>query len=85
MQQNGKIDGKFKIINPIYDDKNFPEDPSKFIQKLAVINLLFQKNQSMLHQLTLIMIVIAQPIKVLTMNILIPIIEVKLHLIAKLL
>ena len=26
MQQNGKIDGKFKIINPIYDDKNFAED-----------------------------------------------------------
>ena len=27
MQQNGKIDGKFKIMNPIYDDKNFAEDP----------------------------------------------------------
>ena len=28
MQQNSKIDGKFKIMNPtIYDDKNFPEDP----------------------------------------------------------
>ena len=27
MQQNGKIDGKFKSINPIYDDKNFAEDP----------------------------------------------------------
>ena len=27
MQQNGKIDGKFKFINPIYDDKNFAEDP----------------------------------------------------------
>ena len=27
MQQNGKIDGKFKIINPVYDDKNFAEDP----------------------------------------------------------
>ena len=27
MQQNGKIDGKFKIVNPIYDDKNFAEDP----------------------------------------------------------
>ena len=26
MQQNGKIDGKFKIINSIYDDKNFAED-----------------------------------------------------------
>ena len=29
MQQNGKIDGKFKIMNPIYDDKNFAEDPRK--------------------------------------------------------
>ena len=27
MQQNGKIDSKFKIMNPIYNDKNFPEDP----------------------------------------------------------
>ena len=27
MQQNGKIGGKFKFINPIYDDKNFAEDP----------------------------------------------------------
>ena len=27
MQKNGKIDCKFKIINPIYDDKNFAEDP----------------------------------------------------------
>ena len=27
MQQNGKIVGKFKIINPIYEDKNIPEDP----------------------------------------------------------
>ena len=26
MQQNAKIDGKFKIINPIYDDKKFAED-----------------------------------------------------------
>ena len=26
MQQNGKIDGKFKIVNPIHDDKNFAED-----------------------------------------------------------
>ena len=25
MQQNGKIDVKFKIMNPIYDDKNFAE------------------------------------------------------------
>ena len=33
MQQNGKIDGKFKIINPIYDDKNFPEDPLEIHSK----------------------------------------------------
>ena len=44
-----KIDGKFKIINPIYDDKKFVEDPSKFILKLSTINFLFQKNQSILH------------------------------------
>ena len=44
MQQNGKIDGKFKIMNPIYDDKNFAEDLSKLIRKLFI-----QKNQSMLH------------------------------------
>ena len=30
VQQNGKIDGKFKIINPIHDDKNFAEDPLEF-------------------------------------------------------
>ena len=44
MQQNGEIDGKFKIMNPIYDDKNFAEDLSKLIRKLFI-----QKNQSMLH------------------------------------
>ena len=27
MQQHGKIDGKFKIMNPIYDDRNFAVDP----------------------------------------------------------
>ena len=26
MQLNSKIDGKFKIVNPIYDDKSFTED-----------------------------------------------------------
>ena len=40
MQQNGKIDGKLKIMNPIYDDKNFAEDLSKLIRKLFI-----QKNQ----------------------------------------
>ena len=33
MQQNGKIDGKFKIINPIYEDKNFVEDPLEIYPK----------------------------------------------------
>ena len=33
MQQNGKIDGKFKIINPIYDDKNVVEDPLEIYPK----------------------------------------------------
>ena len=36
MQQNGKIDGKFKIINPIYDDKNFAEDPLKIHPKTCI-------------------------------------------------
>ena len=35
MQQNGKIDGKFKIINPIYDDKNFAEDPLEIHSKIC--------------------------------------------------
>ena len=26
IQQNGKIDGKFKIVNPIFGDKNFVKD-----------------------------------------------------------
>ena len=33
MQQNGKVDGKFKIMNPIYDDKNFAEDPREIPPK----------------------------------------------------
>ena len=34
MQQNGEIDGKFKIMNPtIYDDKNFVEDPREIHPK----------------------------------------------------
>ena len=33
MQQNGKNDGKFKIKNPIYDGKNFAEDPLKIHPK----------------------------------------------------
>ena len=44
MQQNGKNNGKFKIMNPIYDVKILRKTLSKFIRKL-----LFQKNQSMLH------------------------------------
>ena len=45
IRQNGKIDDKFKTINPIYDDKNLRKTPSKFIWKVATINLIFQKNQ----------------------------------------
>ena len=90
MQQNGKIDGKFKIINPIYADKNFAEDPLEihsktYNNKLAIINLLFQQNQLILSLLTLIMMIIAQPIKILPVNILTLMIQIKLHLIAKLL
>ena len=34
MQQNGEIDGKFKIMNPtIYDDKHFAEDPREIHPK----------------------------------------------------
>ena len=33
MQQNGKIDSKFKIINPIYYDKSFAKDPLEIHQK----------------------------------------------------
>ena len=33
IQQNGKIDDKFKIINPIYDDKKFVEDPFEIHSK----------------------------------------------------
>ena len=89
--QNIAIDGKFKIINPIYDSKNFVEEPLEIRpQKPATINLIFQKNQLILHQLTLkmkilIMVVIGKSIKVLPMNILIPLIQIKLHLIAILL
>ena len=36
MQQNGKIDGKFKIMNPIYDDKNFAEDPLEIYSKTFI-------------------------------------------------
>ena len=97
VQQNGKIDGKIKIN----DDKNsiilftmimlfmtikfLRKFPSKFIRKLATINLIFQKNQSILHQLTLIMMIIAKPIKIFLVNILILMIQIKLHLKAKLL
>ena len=75
MQQNGKIDDKFKIINPIHHDKNFVEDPleihaNTFISEISVDTTL-----------TLIMTTIAKPIKVLSMNILIVMIQIKLHLI----
>ena len=79
MQQNGKIDGKFKIMNPIYDDKNFTEDPRKIHPKT------FHPEESVDTTLTIIMKIIAKPIKVLSMNILTLMIQIKLHLIVKLL
>ena len=36
MQQNGKIDNKSKIMNPIYDDKNFTEDPLEIHTKIFI-------------------------------------------------
>ena len=33
IRQNGKIDDKFKTINPIYDDKKFAEDPFEIHSK----------------------------------------------------
>ena len=64
---------------------------SKFILKLVTISLTFQKNQSILHQKTLkmkilLMIFMATfyPIKALPINILTTMIQIKLHLITKL-
>ena len=36
MQQHSKIDDKFKIINPIYDDKDFVEDPLEIHPKTFI-------------------------------------------------
>ena len=36
MQQNGKIDGKFKIMNPIYDDNSFAEDSLEIHRKTLI-------------------------------------------------
>ena len=33
MQHNGKIRGKFKVVNQIYDDKNFAEDLIEIYRK----------------------------------------------------
>ena len=33
IQQNGKVDSKFKVTNPIYDDENFVVDPLEVHQK----------------------------------------------------
>ena len=72
MQQNGEIDGKFKIMNPIYDDKNFAEDPREIHPKT------FHPEESV--DTTLI-----NSNNVLSMNILTLMIQIKLHLIVKLL
>ena len=65
--------------NSIHDHKNFAEDlleihPKTFIPEVSVDTTL-----------TLIMTIIAKPLKVLSMNILIVMIQIKLHLIVKLL
>ena len=49
MQQNSKIDGKFKIMKPIYDDKNFAEDsleidPKTFYPEESVDTTLINSN-----------------------------------------
>ena len=71
MQQNGKMDDKFIIMNPIYDNKNSAEDPLEIHPKT------FIQEESVA--------IIAKPIKVLFMNILILMNQIKLHLIVKLL
>ena len=95
--KNGKIDGKFKTQILFMRIKILWETHSKFILNLPTINLKFQRNQSILHPLTLkmeilIMIIMAtsystkfSPIRFSRMNILILIIQIKLHLITKLL
>ena len=65
MQQNGKIDGKFKIMIPIYDDKNFVEDPLQIHLKI------FHPEES-------VAVIIAKPIKVLSMNILTLMLQINL-------
>ena len=91
MQQNGKLDGKFKIINPIYDDKNFAEDPPEIYPKTcndksyipkesfdtATINSKNENNNDNYGE--------TLSDKSLLMNILIPMIQIKLHLMTKLL
>ena len=49
MQQHSKIDDKFKIINPIYDDKDFAEDlleihPEAFIPEESADTTLVNSN-----------------------------------------
>ena len=85
MQQNGKIDGKFKIINPTYDDKNIVEDHLEIHPKTYNDKSCIPEESVDTTSITLIIIIIAKPIKVLPMNILIPMIQIKLYLIAKLL
>ena len=82
MQQNSKFDGKFKIINSIYDDKNFAEDPLGIHPKTCNDKSYIPEESVDTGLINSIkMIIIAKPIKVLPMNILIPMIQIKLHLI----
>ena len=49
MQQKGKIYDKFKIINPIYDVKNFPKDPLEIHPKTCNDKSCIPEDQSILH------------------------------------
>ena len=49
IQQNGKIDGKFKFMNPIHNDKDFVEDPLEihpktFIPEVSVDTTIINSN-----------------------------------------
>ena len=91
MQGNSKIDDKSKIANPIYDTKKFAEDSLEIHRKDSNDESYFP-GESIKHQLTLkkiilriIIIATSYLINVLPMNMLILMIQIKLHLITKLL
>ena len=89
MQQNGKVDGKFKIVNLIYDEKKFAEDPleihpkackdKSYIPEKSVDTASINSKYENSNMAT------SYPIKVSLMNMLILMIQIKLHVIMKLL